>query len=59
MSYKDCPHCHKVIELEIEGDDGYLCPIIIPKPKAGEVIEPKDRKETHWDKLELERRLGK
>jgi len=64
MTYKDlidCPHCHRVIELdiEIEGDDGRmnLYPIIIPKRKG--VIEPKDRKETHWQRLELERRLGK
>jgi len=65
MDYKDeidCPYCHKPIELdiEIEGDDGYmnLCLIVIPKGK-GVVDCPKDKKETHWDKLELERRLGK
>ena len=67
MSYKDeidCPYCQKPIELdiEIEGDDGRmnLCPIVIPKPKGKGVIDcPKDSKETHWDRLELERRLGK
>ena len=63
MSYKDqidCPHCQKTIELEIGGDDGYmnLYPIVIPTGK-GVVDCPKDKKETYWDRLELERRLGK
>ena len=65
MSYKDqidCPHCHKPIdlEIEIEEDNGYmnLYPIVIPIRK-GVVDCPKNRKENHWDRLELERRLGK
>ena len=64
MSYKDaieCPHCHKTVDLdiEIEGDDGYmnLYPIVIPK--KGVVDCPIKDKETLWDELELERRLGK
>lgn len=65
MAYRDemdCPYCHKRIELEIEieGEDTRymnLCPIVIPKRK-GVVDCPKDR-ETHWDRLQLERRLGK
>ena len=73
MSYKDaieCPHCHQTVdlEIEIENDVGYmnLCPIVIPKKGVVDCpITDKDSsrrfilKETHWDELELERRLGK
>ena len=49
----ECPHCHKTVELdiEIEGDDGYmnLCPIVIPRKG---VVNPKDYQQTHWDRLE-------
>ena len=56
MTYKDKP-----IEpdIDMEGDDGQLCPIVIPKLKGKGVIAPKDRNETYWDQIELERRLGK
>lgn len=68
MSYTDeleCPHCHKAIglEVEIEGEDTRymsLCPMVIPKPTTKGVIDcPIDKEETLFDRLELERRLGK
>ena len=63
MTYQDqikCPHCQQTVELEveIEGDDGYmnLCPIIILKRK-GVIDCPND----HWNELQvnmaIERRL--
>ena len=58
MAYKDqleCPHCHMMIDIEteIEGDDGYMNLYPIVKP-----VKPKTHKETPFDELELERRLG-
>jgi len=58
MAYKDqleCPHCHMMIDIEteIEGDNGYMNLYPVVKP-----VKPTASKESWFDELELERRLG-
>ena len=66
MGYREqieCPHCHKTIELEVGikyGGYDNIYAIINPiEPRKGVIGCPEDRNETHWDRLELERRLDK
>jgi len=60
--YKDqieCPHCHKGIELEVDIEYGGIDDTYAVINPRKEVIDCSNNRETHWDRLELERRLGK
>lgn len=60
-----CPNTRKCYWLCLDCLKGHnhcssKCPDYLSRAKVKrEVIEARDKKETHWDKLELERRLGK